>query len=217
MRRFRFTIANLIVAVLFAAVAFAALREADDLWDSAVFTATLGLLAASVLLAVHRAGRSRAFWVGFALAGSAYLIASMIPSVESRLLTTRALTFVDSKVPRAAETGPALGEVVSIVAGATTAYADVVDAVVQAQGKGVFRDVTSSVETSAGGAIVWKPSLSWRLLLGTGGTSASFVGIGHSILALASAFLAGHLSRWLYAGRSGTGVEAGGEGVRRTT
>jgi hypothetical protein len=223
MRRFRFTIASLVVAVLFAAVAFAALRQADDLWDSGVFTATLSLLGASVLVAVHRSGRSRAFWIGFALAGSAYLIASLIPPVGSRLLTTRALTFIDSKVPRAAQTRLALadfdgdGQIKLIFADASTPYADVSNAIARARGRGIFQDVTSSAETSAGGTILWKPALPWKLLLGTGGTSANFVGIGHSILALASAFLAGHLSRWLYAGRSGTGVEAEGEGVRRTS
>ena len=79
MRRIRFTIASLLGVVLFVAVAFAALRAATDAWDSGVFGLTLGLLLTSVLLAVHRAGGRRAYWLGFALFGGTYLGASLIP------------------------------------------------------------------------------------------------------------------------------------------
>jgi hypothetical protein len=41
MRHIRFTIASLLIVVLFVAVGFAALRESNDLWDSGVFTVTL--------------------------------------------------------------------------------------------------------------------------------------------------------------------------------
>jgi hypothetical protein len=93
MRRIRFTIGSLLGVVVFVAVTFAALREATDLWDSGVFTATLGLLMVSVLMAVHRNERKRAFWLGFALFGWSYLIASLVPPVESRLLTTKGLAY----------------------------------------------------------------------------------------------------------------------------
>ena len=88
MRRFRFSIAAMLGVVLFAAVAVAALRQADALWDSTLFSLALGLLALAVLLAVHRTGGRRAFWLGFALVGGAYLGASLVPPVEARLLTT---------------------------------------------------------------------------------------------------------------------------------
>src|SRR5262249_54254090 len=88
MRRPRFTIANLLVVVLSVAVAVAALRAAEAAWDSGTFALTLLALLSSTLLAVHRTGRSRAFWLGFALFGWASLIASLIPPVESRLPTT---------------------------------------------------------------------------------------------------------------------------------
>src|SRR4051794_10165401 len=99
MRRFRFSIASLLVVVLFVAVGFAALRESNDLWDSGLFTMTLTGLLVSVLLAVHRTEFERAFWLGFALFGSTYLALSLVPSIEHRLLTTKALTYLDSKVP----------------------------------------------------------------------------------------------------------------------
>jgi hypothetical protein len=91
MRLIRFTNASLPGLVLFVGIALAALRRADDLWDSALFTLPLGLLPASVLLAIHRAGDRRAFWLDFAVCGWTYIGASLIPPVEARLLTTRGL------------------------------------------------------------------------------------------------------------------------------
>ncbi|MGO9467162.1 MAG: hypothetical protein ACLQIB_21545 [Isosphaeraceae bacterium] len=41
MRRIRFTIASLLIVVLFLATGFAGLRESNDLWDSGLFTLTL--------------------------------------------------------------------------------------------------------------------------------------------------------------------------------
>ena len=99
MRRIRFNIASLLVVVLLLAVGFAALRESNDLWESGVFTLTLGVLLISILLAVHRTESRRAFWMGFALFGSGYVGLSLIPSIESRLITTKALAYLDSKVP----------------------------------------------------------------------------------------------------------------------
>ncbi len=69
MRRFRFSIASLLVVVLYVAVGFAALRESNEIWDSGLFTLTLAALLISILLAVHRTESRRAFWLGFALFG----------------------------------------------------------------------------------------------------------------------------------------------------
>src|SRR5207248_4578990 len=100
MRPPRFTIAGLLVVILFVAVAIAALRAATAAWDSGVFGVTLAILLAAVLLAVHRAGRQRAYWLGFALFGWTYLVASLIPPIEARLPSTKGLAYLDSKVPR---------------------------------------------------------------------------------------------------------------------
>src|SRR3954453_19092314 len=99
MGRFRFTIASLLALVLFLAVGFAALRGATDTWDCATFSTTLVMLSASILLAVHRADRGRAFWLGCALFGWIYLGASMVPAVVARLATTGVLAYLDSQVP----------------------------------------------------------------------------------------------------------------------
>jgi hypothetical protein len=82
--------------VLFLAVALAALREANDIWHSAVFTGTLAILlvAVAVLSAAHRTERSRAFWIGFAVFGWVRLVASLVPPIEPRLLTTKLLAYL---------------------------------------------------------------------------------------------------------------------------
>ena len=64
MRRFRFTIASLLVVVLFLAVGFAALRESSDLWDSGLLSLTIGVLLISILLAVHRTDKRRGILAG---------------------------------------------------------------------------------------------------------------------------------------------------------
>jgi AcrB/AcrD/AcrF family len=95
MRDPRYNIASMLGAISFVAVGFAALREANDQWDSGLFSLTLGLLLDAVLLAVHRTEARRAFWIGFALFGWGYLSLSLIPSTEARLITTQALTYLE--------------------------------------------------------------------------------------------------------------------------
>jgi hypothetical protein len=89
MRRIRFSIASLLGLVLFVAAVAAALREANDIWDSGMFTLAVSLLLASVLLALHlsvlmathRTGRRRTAWTGFALFGWAYHVASLMSAL----------------------------------------------------------------------------------------------------------------------------------------
>ena len=87
----RVTILGLMVAVLFVAVGLAALRDPSDFWLSVAFSSACAILLVATLLAVRRTGACRAWWVGFALFGWAYLVASRIPRVEPLLLTTRGL------------------------------------------------------------------------------------------------------------------------------
>jgi hypothetical protein len=73
MTRLRFTLAQLMAAVVFIGLGFAALRSASLLWASAVFTLTVAVLSMAVLGAMARRGRARMPWVGFALFGWIYL------------------------------------------------------------------------------------------------------------------------------------------------
>jgi hypothetical protein len=59
-----------VIAVL--AVGFAVLARASFLWGSLIWSVTLTVLASSVVAAFARRGRSRCFWVSFALLGWGY-------------------------------------------------------------------------------------------------------------------------------------------------
>src|SRR5262245_30310719 len=90
----RFSILGLMGVISACAVGAAALSNPTDLWDETVFSLTLLILVASTLVAIRRGGAA----LGFALFGSIYLIASLIPPIEARLLTTRGLAYIHPKV-----------------------------------------------------------------------------------------------------------------------
>jgi hypothetical protein len=173
MNRWRFQVRSLLLLVVFLAVGCAALRESSDAWDSCIFWVTLVVLLSSILLAVHRASSSRAFWIGFALFGSAYLALTLVPSVESSLLSTRALGYLNSRMP------------VSTPAG--RAYENISRS---------FR-VPRVIE---GQPLINRAA---RLQPESEETVRNFMRIGHSLLALVAAFLGGQLSLLLDARRSG--------------
>jgi hypothetical protein len=184
MRRIRFHIGGLLGLIILIAVALAALREANDLWASAVFTVTLAVLLISVLLSVHRAQASRAFWLGFALFGCTYLGLCLIPLIESRLITTKLLAYLDSRVPARPViiTGEAWGPIPGTQVGSTVQN--------PVQGYVVAASNPNTQQLTVFGN-----------LLGNGGTSENFIRIGHGILTLLVALTGGVLSRRLYAGR----------------
>jgi hypothetical protein len=98
MRAPRVSIAQLLWVVLFSGVALAALRSASDLWAALLFTLTATSLLVAVLGAVYRPRGRRAFWLGFALFGWAYLLLGLVPEARSQLATTRLLDDVYARV-----------------------------------------------------------------------------------------------------------------------
>ena len=186
MRPFRFSIATMLGVVLLVAVALAALRASTDAWDSGVLGLTLLILLAAILLAIHLTERRRASWLGFALFGWAYLIASLIPPVGSRLPTTMGLAFIDTKIP-----GRQRAWVTAVLAYTSTAGTNPVQGYVYPQ------QGNTLVASPQGGVWLWDATTG-KPLAGPGGSTESFIRIGHSLLALALAFLGGHLSRYLW-------------------
>lgn len=195
MRRPRITIAGILGFVVFLAVGLAALREATAVWDSGVFGATLALLTASVLLAVHRRDRKRAFCLGFALFGWVYLGASLLPVVGSRLPTTMMLTYVASRLPgqEPASTTPIL-------------WPGSGDLGFPIAPQPVVADLTRTRMGSSNWAYTW--NLAGAALPGTA-PPENFLNIGHSLLALVVGLLGGVMSRRLYEGGLGDGVATG--------
>ncbi len=178
MRRVRFNIASLLVVVLLVAIGFAALREANETWAGWLFSLTLCVLLISILFAIHRTESRRAFWIGVALFGWIYLGLSLIPSIESRLLTRKALTYLDSMLPRSPVliTGQAWGDL-----------------------QNSQPDQTVTVPSQS--YLIRNEPLTayykW-LLKGGSGTTENFVRIGNSLLTLFMAWFGGQLSRYLY-------------------
>jgi hypothetical protein len=95
MRFARFTIADLVGAVLFCAVAMAGLMFASTPWGAAALSVALSILTLAVLGIIYRRGERRAFWTGAVLCGWAYLTFSsgpwFIDYVRPKLITSRTL------------------------------------------------------------------------------------------------------------------------------
>jgi hypothetical protein len=98
MRRFRISIAGLLVAVALLGLAIAALIYPSPLVANAFFSMTLATLTIAVLAAVYHRGAKRAFWVGFSTCGWAYFLAVFGPEPLSHvgpgLVTTTILNIV---------------------------------------------------------------------------------------------------------------------------
>ncbi len=186
MKRFRFNITSLLVVVLLVAVGFAALRESSDLWESGLFTLTLGVLLTSILLAIHRSGKRRAFWMGFALFGWIYLGLTLMPSTESRLITTKAFGYLDSKVPR--RSSKVFTYLLSDIRWSAPST--------KTPNLAFTPDGNQIASASHGPVWVWDTATG-KLLGGWSGTTENFVRIGHSLFALLMGWVGGQLSRRL--------------------
>jgi hypothetical protein len=185
---FRFSIASLLVAVLTFGLAFAALREPTDAWDSAMLGLSLLLLLGATIFAVHRTGNRRAYWLGFALFGWTYLVLSQISAIEPRLPTTKGLAYLDSKIADRA--------ISMTFAFTTTATPSSPGQPVQAAA--FIANGTTLVTNQATGVRFWNAATG-APMAGPNGSTENFVRIGHSLLALLLALIGANLSRYLHA------------------
>ena len=184
MRRPRFRIASLLALVLFVALAIAALRASDDPWDGGVLGTFLILLSA-ILMAIHRTNGKRAYWLGFALFGWVYLVASLVPTIEPRLPTTAGLAYLDSKVP-----GREIDSLYRVI-GRVNGGSNVQAVAFSPQGRSLSTVARGDVQILG----TWPPG---KPLARTSGTSENFVWIGHSLMAPSgAALIGGHLSRFM--------------------
>lgn len=74
MPRLRISIAGLVGLIAVMALWMASLRAATVWWTTAASTVTLGVLLSAALGAAFRSGAERAFWTGFCLFGTVYLV-----------------------------------------------------------------------------------------------------------------------------------------------
>ena len=96
----RFSIRKLMGFVLAIAVAFAALRGANDHWAGGLVLGFLGLLGYAILASIHRQGIARAAWLGFLVAAGGYFLAvRALPEQERGWLpTSQLLAYVEQQV-----------------------------------------------------------------------------------------------------------------------
>jgi hypothetical protein len=95
MRRARISIRGLMTAIVLLAAGLAALRSPTPLWANLWFSLTLAALVLAIPTAVYCRGQDRAFWVGFASAGWVYFLLALAPWFQSefgfQLATTTVL------------------------------------------------------------------------------------------------------------------------------
>jgi len=96
----RFSLATLLLVVLFAAVGCAALVNATELWRQATVTLTVLTLTGATLAAIHLQRDSRVFIGGFALTGWVYLLLSFVSvfGLRDDLLSSQALAWLYATV-----------------------------------------------------------------------------------------------------------------------
>ena len=118
----QFSLRNLLIAVAAVAVGTAALLGANAWWVSLLWGAVLLMLALAGFVAFFRRAAQRAFWSGYVVAGSLYLLLLMysVPQISqsntwmpyaplnnSNLVTTKVIHWAYSLLPTA-KTTPAL-------------------------------------------------------------------------------------------------------------
>jgi hypothetical protein len=99
---FQFSLRNLLVAVTLVAVGTAALLNANEWWASLLWGAALAILVFAGLLALFRREAQRAFWGGYVVGGSFYLLLLMFGNETFLpLITTKVIVWGYSFLPDA--------------------------------------------------------------------------------------------------------------------
>ncbi len=80
MIRPRITIAGLMVIVLYVALGFAALTNANYFWADATYTLAIISIATALLGTIVRKGTARVPWIGYAVFGWTYVLLDVLPS-----------------------------------------------------------------------------------------------------------------------------------------
>ena len=100
MRRYRITIAGLIVLVVLVALGLAALRNASAWWAAGVETAALLLLGVAAVGAWRAGGAWRAFWAGALVFGGGYGALSLVgPGPEPEASDSKPVFLLGDPLP----------------------------------------------------------------------------------------------------------------------
>jgi hypothetical protein len=98
----RFSLLGLFIAVAFLALGCAAMAKPSYAWASGIWTATMLVLAASLIGCFYGTRQTRAFCVGFAIFGCGHMILSLAPWFDDYtgelLFTRHMLDYVGGKL-----------------------------------------------------------------------------------------------------------------------
>ncbi len=106
----QFSLRNLLIAVAAVAVGTAALLNANEWWAALLWGVALLMLVFAGLVALHRREAQRAFWSGYLVAGTFYLLLLMfadgtfLPLNHSNLITTKVIVWVYGLFPESKRT-----------------------------------------------------------------------------------------------------------------
>jgi hypothetical protein len=187
----RFTILSLMGLVLGAAIAAAALRNADDYWAGGLMLLTALLIGVAALGAFYHSGRRRASRLGFVVFGGGYFTLAFLGLSDrnlAKLPTSWLLNYVSQQV------GPA--QTFSVVYGYSTPV-QAPTLITNAKPVALTATFTANTTTpyvvtqpfTAPSTSSGNPSTRWNALLPGAANIDAFSAVGHCVFALVAGLL----------------------------
>ena len=193
-RKWQFSLLTLLLTTSGVALICLALRSPNEVWAAIVFSALLAALALAVLTAIYRAGRTRAFALGFLVLGAGYfglVLYAERPETygQPRLPTTRWAFTLFMLLHQENGPGQYAAGPYSTVSYAVQAYAPV-PPTIPAGSSYVPAPMATPVTTYVQ-QVISPPQFS----------AQTFLDITHQSLALLLGVIGGIAAQWLYATR----------------
>jgi hypothetical protein len=181
----RLSIRTLMVFVLVSAICLAAVTNASEPWAVMMILIVLVVVVAATAVAVCTQGNRRAWCMGFAFLGGAYLITSNSPG-GSQSNTTRALRYV---IAQASRSPVIVAEVPAQHFRTTSGELD--RAALESFVRHIGPGSPSYHPASDHILVIRQPGFWWRTLLPGTANRDAFIRVGHAFFALLAGLLGG--------------------------
>jgi hypothetical protein len=186
-----YSIRALMAIVLGSAVGLAALRNANEFWAAVTTTVALAFFCAAVLWTILLRGRQRAWWLGFALLGGAYLFVSLSP-VRDLLGTKRILQYIHARIA---------GSSIETFEISRSGPGSILCRVVTTDGEVSEKTVPENVFNSARGQdllLLTVPPSRWQSMFPGVANTDAFQRVGDSLFALLGGLIGGMIAVWIW-------------------
>ncbi len=187
----RISIRTLMTFILVSAVGLAALRNANELWAGMMLLLASAAVGVAILGVALMRGRERAWWLGFAVFGSVYLVAALCP-LRPQLGTTHLLDYVHARV---------VGSGIATVEVSRFDQSSVLYRLVTTEGRVSERTVANSVyDSTPGGDLLatMEPANPWRSALPGAANHDQFLRVGHCLFALLAGLIGATVATWFW-------------------